>query len=72
MRTAFLPLLLLVLAVPLASEGAMTWTPCEGAGDEGLQVQDVALSPDPPVIGSPATFTVKARSGGCMMAMTMQ
>mmetsp|Transcript_23477 Transcript_23477/g.69755 ORF Transcript_23477/g.69755 Transcript_23477/m.69755 type:complete len:158 (-) Transcript_23477:207-680(-) len=62
--------LLLALAVSAALSGvssAMTWKPCEGR--EGpVSVSEVTLSPDPPVIGTPATFSIFGSSSAPTIA----
>eukprot|EP00798_Chlamydomonas_sp_ICE-L_P016883 gene16883-23158_t len=58
---------LLAIAIALApaqgQDSKMTWQPCEGPARR-TSVKNVVLLPDPPVIGSPATFSVTAEIAG--------
>ena len=59
------PLALLVLAAAAAPRGAraaFTWEACD-ADAAPFKAIDVALAPDPPVIGGSVAFTIKATAG---------
>ena len=55
-------LVLLLAAAAARGASAFTWEACDG-GVAPWKVSDVALSPDPPVIGSSVTFTIKTDAG---------
>jgi hypothetical protein len=44
--------------------GAMAWRPCDDTA-RPMMLDAVALTPDPPVIGSPAIFAIDVTSGAC-------
>ena len=50
------------MAVSLTCADKMSWTPCD-AGLTEFSPSSVVLTPDPPVIGSPATFVISGDIG---------
>lgn len=62
-QPATLVALLLFVLLALASGKQMEWQACEGSEPSGITAYKVTLTPDPPNIGSPATFTISANSG---------
>lgn len=59
--------LVVVAAVALAAAPrgarAFTWEACDADASPPFAASDVALSPDPPVIGGGVAFTIKATAG---------
>eukprot|EP00198_Chlamydomonas_reinhardtii_P011890 XP_001701227.1 predicted protein [Chlamydomonas reinhardtii] len=62
MRHLFALSAILLMAVSLTCADKMSWTPCD-AGLTEFSPSSVVLTPDPPVIGSPATFVISGDIG---------
>ncbi len=60
----------LYLAAPCFAQHPMNWEPCDG-GLTQFVPSSVVLTPDPPVIGSPATFTISGTTGKSYAAEDM-
>ena len=59
---SFAALLAVVWTATLVAADPMTWTPCD-AGQTSFVPSSVTLSPDPPVIGTPAVFVITGTIG---------
>jgi hypothetical protein len=59
-------LLVLAATTPLlrGARAAFTWEACDGDAAP-FKASNVALTPDPPVIGGSVTFTIDAAAGAC-------
>lgn len=53
---------LFLATAPHLVRSEMTWTRCDSASTP-IEADDVQLTPDPPVIGSPATFVIQGKAG---------
>lgn len=63
--------LVLLAVICLQGAAAFTWEACD-ADATPFKATEVLLSPDPPVIGSQVTFTIKTNAGKRMLLCTIQ